>query len=77
MCQIINRDVGCHTVGFLLLLLFCFVLLLVVCFIHQRHTERDRDIYRGRSRLPEGSLIWDSIRGPQDHNLSQRQTLNR
>ena len=23
-----------------------------------------------------GSLMWDSIPGPWDHNLSQRQTLN-
>ena len=45
-------------------------------FIHERHTERGRDIGSGRSRLPEGSPRWDSIPGPWDHNLSQRQTLN-
>ena len=38
------------------------------------HTERGRGI--GRSRLPMGNPMWDSIPGPQDHNLSQRQTLN-
>ena len=27
-------------------------------------------------RLPAGSRIWDSIAGPQDHDLSQRQMLN-
>ena len=45
-------------------------------FIYERHTEKDRDISRGRSRLPEGSLMQDSIPGPRDHDLSQRQTLN-
>ena len=39
-------------------------------------TQRDRNIGRGRSRLPAGSPIQDSIPGPPDH-LSQRQTLNR
>ena len=41
-----------------------------------RNTERGRDIGSGRSRLPAGSPIWDLIPGPQDHGLSQRQTLN-
>ena len=27
-----------------------------------------RDIGRGRSRLPEGSLMWDWIPEPQDYN---------
>ena len=40
------------------------------------HTERGRDTGRGRSRLHAGSPMWDSIPGPQDHALSQRQTLN-
>ena len=31
--------------------------------------ERGRDIGRGRSRLHEGSLMWDSILGLQDHTL--------
>ena len=44
---------------------------------HGRHTHRQQaDAGRGRSRLPAGSRIWDSIPGPQDHYLSQRQTLN-
>ena len=30
----------------------------------------------GRSRLPDGSLMWDSIPGPWDYDLSQRQMLN-
>ena len=38
-----------------------------------RDTERDRDIGRGRSRLSVGILMWDSIPGPWDHDLSQRQ----
>ena len=39
-----------------------------------RDTGRDMD--RGRSRLPVGSPMQDSIPGPHDHNLSQRQMLN-
>ena len=37
--------------------------------------ERDRDIGRGRSRLPVGRLMGDMIPGPEDHHLSQK-TLN-
>ena len=44
-------------------------------FIHERHRERGRDIGRGRSRLPEGSLTWDLIPRPRDHALCQRQML--
>ena len=37
-----------------------------------------KDTERGkrRSRLPVGSLRCDSIPGPQNYNLSRRQTLN-
>ena len=45
-------------------------------FIHERHTERRRDTGRGRSRLPAGSPMWDSILGPQGHALSWRQMLH-
>ena len=45
-------------------------------FMHDRHTERGRDIGRGKSRLPVESPMWDSIPGPQGHDLSQRQMLN-
>ena len=45
-------------------------------YLLMRDTRRGRDIGRGRSRLPEGNLVWDLISGPQDHNLSQRQTLS-
>ena len=41
-----------------------------------RDTERGRDISGEKSRLPVGSLMQDSIPGPQDHSLSQRQMLN-
>ena len=41
-----------------------------------RDTEKDGDIGRGRDRLPVGSPMWDSIPGPWDHNLSQRQMLH-
>ena len=33
-------------------------------FIHKRHRDRGRDSGRGRSRLPAGILMWDSILGP-------------
>ena len=37
--------------------------------MHERHTERDRDIGRERSRLHAGSPMWHSIPGLQDHAL--------
>ena len=44
--------------------------------IHERHRERGSYIGRGRSRLPVGSPMQDSIPGPWDHALNQRQMLN-
>ena len=41
-----------------------------------RDTERGRDLGRGISRLPAGSLMQDSIPGLPDHALSQKQMLN-
>ena len=41
-----------------------------------RDTERGRDTSRRRNRLPVGSLMPDSIPGPWDCDLSQRQMLN-
>ena len=39
-------------------------------FIHERHRDRERqDTDRGRSRLPAGSLMKDSIPGLQDQAL--------
>ena len=49
---------------------------LKILFIYERHRESGRHIDRGRSKLPEGSPMWDLIPGPSDHDLSQRQTLN-
>ena len=46
-------------------------------YLFMRDTERGRDTGTERNRLPEGSLMQDSILGPQDHDLSQRLTLNR
>ena len=43
--------------------------------IHEKHRKRQRHS-RGRSRLPERSLMRDSIPGPWYHALSQRQMLN-
>ena len=45
-------------------LLFSFYLFIYFLFM------RGRDIGRGSSRLPMGSLMWDSIPGPRDHDLS-------
>ena len=45
----------------------------------QRERQRHRQSQRSRlptGRLSTGSLLWDSISGPWDHTLSQRQTLN-
>ena len=36
-----------------------------ILFIHERRSERGRDIGRGRSRLPMGSLMRDLIPGPR------------
>ena len=41
-----------------------------------RDTQRGRDIGRGRSRLSVEILMRDSIPGPWDHDLSERQMLN-
>ena len=40
-------------------------------YLFMRHTERGRDIGRGRSRLPVVSPMWDPLPGPWD--LSRRQ----
>ena len=42
----------------------------------ETHRERGWDTGRGRSRLPAGSLMRDSVPAPQDHDLSPRQMLN-
>ena len=47
-----------------------------ILFIYSWETQRGRYIGRGRSRLSMRSLMRDSIPGPRDHHLSQRQTLN-
>ena len=36
-------------------------------FIHEKHTQRGRDIDRGRSRLLAESPMWDLIPGPGSH----------
>ena len=42
--------------------------------------DREADTFAkgeaGSSRLPSRSLMWDTIPGPQDHDLVQRQILN-
>ena len=56
----------------------CFFLKMILfyLFIHERHGERGRDNGRGRSKLPAGSQVRDSIPGHQDHDFNQRQRLN-
>ena len=38
--------------------------------LFMRDTQRGRDLGRWRSRIPEGSLLQDSIPGPWDHTLN-------
>ena len=47
-------------------------------YLFMKDTEREREAEtgRGRSRLHAGSLMWDLIPGPRDHDLRSRQTLN-
>ena len=42
----------------------------------ERERERGRDTGRERSRLPAGGPMGNSIPGPQDRALNQRQKLN-
>ena len=78
-----TKDISCRTrLGWCLHLdvqyiafPFFFFYFLKILFIHER--ERGRDTDRGRSSLPAGSPLWDSIPGPRDHTLSRRQVLNR
>ena len=43
--------------------------------MRERDTHTDAGRGRGKNRLHAGSLMWDSIPGPQDHTLGQRQVL--
>ena len=61
--------------GLAWMILLFFFFLKILC-IYSWETHRGRAIGRGRSRLPTGSLIWDLIPGPRDHDLSRRQMLN-
>ena len=45
-------------------------------YLFMRDTQSVRDMDRGRSRLPVEILMWDSVPGPWDHDLSRRQMLN-
>ena len=63
-------EIGIHTAW--AVIVFLFFLNLIYLFMRDR--ERGRDISRGKSRLPMGSWMRDSIPRPQDHDPSQRQT---
>ena len=60
----------------LMQLRYMFQFLKKILFIHERHRVRGRDIGRGRSKLPAGNLRQNSIPGPWDHDLGQRQMVN-
>ena len=60
------------------ILKFLLISFLKKDFIYSWETQRERgrDVGKGRRSLPAGSLMRDSIPGPSDHDLSQRQMLN-
>ena len=66
----------CTTGAAPLLVFLSFFSFSKILLIHERHKERCRERHRGRSRLPQGSLMQDSIPGPWNHDLSPRQMLN-
>ena len=53
-------------------LFLIFLKILFYMFMRDTERERGRDTGRGRCRLSLGSLMQDSVPGPQDHDLSQR-----
>ena len=57
-------------------LVYAFFLKKDFIYLFMRDTKRVRDIGRGRSRLPVGSPMQNSIPGLWDHALSPRQMLN-
>ena len=80
MAYVVLEGVGQGTTIWLLYVFlkrFCLFIYFLKDFIHLLwETQRGRDTGRGRSRLPAGSPMWDSIPGLQDHDLSGRQMLN-
>ena len=44
---------------------------LIRFYLFMKDTDRGRDTGRGRSRLSEGSSMWDLIQGSQDHARSE------
>ena len=67
-----EMELGKHIVEFKGFFFYDFIYL----FMRDTERKRGRDIGRGRSRLPTGTLMQDSIPGSWDHDLSQRQMLN-
>ena len=55
---------------------FLFFKGFIYLFMRDTERKRSRDTGSGRSRLPVGSSMQNSIPEPPDHNLSPRQTLN-
>ena len=56
----------------LVLFYFIFLSIYLSIYLFIRHRMRGRDTGRGRSRLPAGSPMRDSILGLQDHALGWR-----
>ena len=70
-----NKHTCAHTwVHITLVKSFCFKYFYLFIYSWETHRERQRK-GRGRRRLPAGSLTWDWIQGPQDHDLSRRETF--
>ena len=53
-----------------------FFFLRFYLFIHERQRVAETQA-EGEAGSMQGARMWDPIPGPQDHALSQRQTLNR
>ena len=63
--------------GFIIFILFYFFKDFIYLFTRERERERSSQRWREKQApFGAGSLMQDSIPGPLDHDLSQKQTLN-
>ena len=77
ICKFQCIHIFANNLSGIFIFLFYFILFYFILFyLFMRNTEKGRDIGRERSRLPTGSLMWDIIPRPWDHDLNQRQTFN-
>ena len=79
-------NIVCLLVYFYLFLRFYLFICVCVCVCvctRERERERERETWAGEGQRKKqtlrwaGSLMWDSIPGPWDHDLNWRQMLNR